>query len=105
MRPCQASPTRTGRVTRHEIRELLSALEGVKWIMASVLYDTGLCLRLRVKDIGFGANRSVVWEGKRHRDRVMMLPVIVRAPQCAHLDLVRRLDQHDLDEAVGRVSV
>jgi integrase len=46
-------------LTRPEVRALLGALEGVHWIMASLLYGAGLrlleCLRLRVKDIDFAA--------------------------------------------------
>ncbi|MGH8057454.1 MAG: phage integrase N-terminal SAM-like domain-containing protein, partial [Candidatus Entotheonellia bacterium] len=55
-------------LTREEVRELLSALQGGKWLMASLLYGAGLrlleCLRLRVKDLDFEANQIVVREGK-----------------------------------------
>ena len=41
-------------LTRPEVKALLGALEGVHWIMASLLYGAGLrlleCLHLRVKD-------------------------------------------------------
>ncbi len=71
-------------LTRQEVKGLLSAIQGVNWIMASLLYGAGLrlleCLRLRVKDIDFGTNQIVVREGKGNKDRVTMLPTIVRAP-------------------------
>jgi len=94
-------------LTRQEVRTLLSALEGVKWIMASLLYGGGLrlleCLRLRVKDIEFGANQIVVREGKGNKDRVTMLPAMVKAPLAAHVERVRRVHQHDLERGWGRV--
>jgi integrase len=44
-------------LTRPEVEALLVALDGVSWIMAMLLYGSGLrlmeCLRLRVKDIDF----------------------------------------------------
>jgi len=48
-------------LTRPEVKAMLGALEGVYWIMASLLYGAGLrlleCLRLRVKDIDFASTR------------------------------------------------
>jgi integrase len=70
-------------LTRQETKVLLGVLQGVNWIMASLLYGAGLrlleCLWLRVQDIDFGTNQIVVREGKRNKDRVTMLPAIVRA--------------------------
>ncbi len=84
-------------VTRQEVKMLLGAIQGVNWIMASLLYGAGLrllkCLRLLVKDIDFGTNQIVVREGKGHKDRVTMLPAIVRAPLLSHLERVRTLHQ------------
>jgi integron integrase len=94
-------------LTRREVRVLLGALQGINWIMAGLLYGAGLrlleCLRLRVKDIDFGANQIVVREGKGNKDRVTMLPAIVRDPLVSHLECVRTLHQHDLERGVGRV--
>jgi integron integrase len=94
-------------LTRTEVRELLGALDGVHWIMATILYGAGLrlleCLRLRVKDIDFGVNRLVVREGKGNKDRVTMLPAVIRGPLAAHLEHVRTLHQHDLAQGFGKV--
>ena len=42
-------------LTRDEVRRLLGAMRGTKWLMASLLYGAGLrqaeCLMLRVKDL------------------------------------------------------
>jgi integron integrase len=93
--------------TRQEVKMLLGALQGVNRIMASLLYGAGLrlleCLRLRVKDIDFGTNQVVVQEGKGNKDRVTMLPAIVRAPLVAHLERVRPLHEQNLARGFGRV--
>jgi len=94
-------------LTRHEVKALLGALEGVHWLMASLLYGAGLrlleCLRLRVKDIDFSTNQLVVREGKGNKDRVTVLPTSVKAPFAAHLVSVRALHQRDLEHGFGRV--
>jgi site-specific recombinase XerD len=51
-----------------EVDALLSWLEGAKWLMASLLYGSGLrlmeCLRLRAKDVDFSYRQILVREGK-----------------------------------------
>ncbi len=65
-------------ITKEEARDVLGQLEGAKWLMASLLYGSGLrlmeCLRLRVKDINFGYGQTVVRDGKGQKDRVTVLP-------------------------------
>jgi integron integrase len=94
-------------LTRPEVKMLLGAIQGVNWIMASLLYGAGLrlleCLRLRVKDLDFGTNQIVVREGKGKQDRVTMLPAIVRTPLVSHLERVRTLHQQDLERGFGGV--
>lgn len=50
------------------MRPLLAAMDGRPWLIASLLYGTGLrlmeCLRLRVKDIDFARHEITVREGK-----------------------------------------
>ena len=58
------------------------------------------CLRLRVKDIDFGANQITIREGKGDKDRITMLPEIVRKPLKDHLERVKKI--HDLS-ARGRL--
>ena len=47
--------------TRDVVKAILSRLDGTKWLMASLLYGSGLrlmeCLRLRVKDIDWSGNQ------------------------------------------------
>jgi len=96
-------------LTRPEVEALLTALDGVSWIMALLLYGSGLrlmeCLQLRVKDVTFARNEILVREGKGNKDRVTMLPAAVKQPLLAHLDAVRRLHERDLKAGYGRVRL
>lgn len=94
-------------LSRHEVRALLSALGGVHWLMASLLYGAGLhlleCLRLRVKDLDFAKHQIVVRAGKGDKDRVTVLPVAVVGHLTTHLAGVRTLHHQDLAQGFGRV--
>lgn len=96
-------------LTREEVARLLAAMDGGKWLMASLLYGAGLrlreCLKLRVKDVDFGYRQIVVRDGKGARDRVTMLPASVAAPLQAHLVRVKRLHERDLAEGFGDVEL
>jgi integrase len=49
-------------LTREEVKAVLSRLKGEHWLVATLMYGTGMrlmeCLRLRVKDIDFGSNQN-----------------------------------------------
>ena len=96
-------------LTHQEVRSLLSAVRGVPWLIANLLYGAGLRLteglRLRVKDIDFTANHIVVREGKGDKDRITMLPSVIKEPLTAHLVQVRALHQQDLARGQGRVAL
>ena len=65
-------------LTRQEVQALLVTLDGVSWIMGTLLYGSGLrlmkCLHLRIKDVDIGRREVLVREGKGNKDRVTMLP-------------------------------
>lgn len=96
-------------LTQQEVRTLLSAVRGIPWLMANLLYGAGLrlteCLRLRVKDLDFTTNHIVVREGKGNKDRITMLPAVIKPSLTAHLTCVRALHQHDLERGLGRVAL
>jgi integron integrase len=90
-----------------EVRKLLEQLDGVTWMMGSLLYGAGLrlqeCLMLRVKDVDFAYRQVLVRDGKGGKDRVTMLPEGVLQPLQAHLGKVRKLHRLDLAEGYGEV--
>ena len=93
--------------SKNEIRKLLANLEGTYWIMGHLLYGAGLrlmeCLRLRVKDLDFDMNQIAVRDGKGKKDRLTMLPEIVKLHLKQHLDKVKIIHKQDLSEGYGEV--
>ncbi len=94
-------------LSREEARRLLAVTEGTVGLMLRLLYGTGMrlmeVLRLRVKDIDFERGQITVREGKGAKDRVVMLPEVLREPLRAHLERVRVLHDRDLADGVGGV--
>jgi integron integrase len=94
-------------LTRREVATLLHHLKGDNWLMAALMYGSGLrlmeCLRLRIKDIDFDRRYILVREGKGNKDRVTVLPDRLGDHLQRHLTKVRSLHQRDLDEGFGRV--
>jgi integron integrase len=94
-------------LSRGEIGNLLGRMEGVSWIMASLLYGCGLrlmeCVRLRVQDVDFERNQIIVRDGKGQKDRTLPLPQRLKPLLFAHLSDVRALHQDDLEKGFGEV--
>ena len=69
-------------LTVEEVRRVLEALDGVPRLIGLVLYGSGMrlgeCLALRVKDVDLGRGELMVRRGKGARDRVTVLPRVVR---------------------------
>jgi site-specific recombinase XerD len=70
--------------SRREVKSLLAHLDGLHWMMAYLMYGSGLrlmeCIRLRVKDVDFDDHQIAVRDGKGAKDRVTMLPKILEDP-------------------------
>jgi integron integrase len=94
-------------LTREEVDAVLAGLDGLPWVIAALLYGSGMrlmeCLRLRVKDLDFARRVITVREGKGDRDRRVMFPGIVLQPVREHLQQVRALHLEDLAEGFGAV--
>ena len=94
-------------LTREEVKAVLQHLAEPSWLMASLLYGSGLrlmeCLRLRIKDVDFATHQLTVRDGKGAHDRVTMLPNSVYAPLERHLYEVKQLHACDLEEGFGSV--
>ena len=103
-------PTRLPVVlTRDEVRTLLLQMHGVPRLMAMLLYGAGLrlleCAHLRVKDVDFARNQLVVRSGKGDKDRVTMLPAVVKAELTRHLEAVKQQHEMDLRHGAGWVEL
>jgi integron integrase len=72
-----------------EVRAVLAELDGTCWLIASLLYGSGLRLmeahRLRVKDVVMERGELIVRDAKGGKDRVTVLPESVAAPLRRHL--------------------
>ncbi len=96
-------------LTRQETQAVLDSLTGVHWLMAGLLYGTGMrlmeCLRLRVKDVDFGYGQILVRDGKGEKDRVTMLPEKLIEPLKCQLQRAKQLHDLDLKEGFGEVHL
>ncbi len=96
-------------LTREEVADILEHLHGLHWLMASLLYGSGLrlmeCVRLRVKDIDYARNEIIVRDGKGKKDRITMLPISLKGSLTAHLKRVRLQHQADLRNGNGDVEL
>ena len=94
-------------LTRDEVARVLSEMDGTTWLMAVLLYGSGLrlmeCLRLRVKDIDFARREITVRQGKGGKDRRTMLPALGVEALLAQLAEARRVHERDLSTGRGEV--
>ncbi|PSB05853.1 integron integrase [filamentous cyanobacterium CCP1] len=94
-------------LTRSEVKQILTHLDGVEHLVVSLLYGSGMHLmeglRLRVKDIDFEYQQITVRDGKGSKDRVTMLPNFCIEPLRHQLRKAKSL--HQQDSAMGYGSV
>ena len=93
--------------TRDEVKEVLNNLEGIPWLVSSMLYGSGLrlleCLRIRVLDIDFKSNQIIIRDGKGSKDRISILPVSIKDILKAKLEDIKKLHLRDLKKGYGGV--
>lgn len=92
-------------LTREEVKAVLDNLDGVYWLIASLLYGTGMriteALKLRVCDIDFGYSRITIRRGKGEKDRITLLPQRLHEPLSLHMETVRQLYIRDIERGFG----
>ncbi len=80
-------------MTRAEVRAVLAEIRGTPWLVANLLYGSGLrlneALSLRVKDLEIDRGELIVRDAKGSKDRVTVLPEAMNAPLQAHLARLR----------------
>ena len=94
-------------LAREEVFRLLDALEGVSWLVANLLYGSGLrlleALRLRIQDVDFARRELTVRRGKGGKDRRTMLPATLISPLLAQMEEARRVHRIDTSAGFGEV--
>lgn len=90
-----------------EVARLLPMLEGREWLLAALLYGTGMrlmeCIRLRVKDVDFARNVITVREGEGGKDRRVPLPVRTAGPLRLRVEATLRIHRCDIASGFGAV--
>ena len=90
-----------------ELQRLLMMMDGQSWLMAALMYGTGMrlmeCVRLRIKDLDFDRKEILVRDGKGAKDRRVPLPQKLREPLEHAIERARLLHVHDLARGLGRV--
>ena len=94
-------------LSKAEVRSILQRIDGRNWLMASLLYGTGMrlmeCLRLRVKDVDFARNEILVRDGKGSKDRRTVLPSSLLEPLQRQIGLARSVHENDIRDGHGEV--
>jgi integron integrase len=94
-------------LSRAEMQGLLAHIDEACWLMAALLYGTGMrlmeCVRLRVKDVDFERGEIVVRDGKGAKDRRVPLPKRLRTPLQERIERTRVVHAQDRADGLGRV--
>lgn len=92
---------------QQEVQALLAAMAGRTWLLASLIYGTGMriteALRLRIKDLDFSRREITVREGKGAKDRRTLLPDALAGPLQRQREHACSVHATDLREGFGRV--
>ncbi|MCA1791168.1 MAG: integron integrase [Thioalkalivibrio sp.] len=110
----EIAPAKTARrlpvvLAPEEVAALLGRMHGVPALMATLLYGSGMrlmeCCRLRVKDVDLAASTIHVRAGKGDKDRVVLLPSVVREGLERQLRQVRVSFDRDCERGLGWVEL
>ncbi|HEY2677830.1 MAG TPA: integron integrase [Steroidobacteraceae bacterium] len=93
-------------LTPSEVRAVLAQLDGTPWLVANLLYGSGLrlmeSLRLRIKDVIMDRHELIVRDSKGGKDRVTVLPEAIIVALKVHLQKLHvRFEQHRAAGAPG----
>jgi integron integrase len=95
--------------TREEVKAVLGHMRAEAWLMASLLFGSGLrlmeCVRLRVKDMDLARLQITVREGKGDKDRITMLPPSLAEHLQRQLERAKALHEMDMREGFGHVHL
>ncbi len=96
-------------LSQSEVKVLLEQMSGLSWLIAALLYGTGMrlreCLQLRVKDLDFERTQIMVKQAKGQKDRTVPFPAALKEPLHEHLRRVKRLHDKDLKKGLGHAEL
>ena len=96
-------------LTRQEVQKVIARLRGTEWLIASLLYGSGMrvteCLQLRVKDLELARREILIRDAKGQKDRVTVLPDALVPHLQDHLARVRVIYDADRDAKQPGVSL
>jgi integron integrase len=96
-------------LTKDEVNRLLDNLDGAYFLMAGLLWGSGLrlleCLQLRIMDIDFETRQITVRNGKGAKDRVTMLPERFIAPLKNQIEASKKMYEGDIKQKTGGVYI
>jgi len=87
-------------MSREEVAAVLDGMTGQHWLMANLLYGSGLrlaeCLRLRVQDVDYNYLQLTIRDGKGSKDRRTILSETLIPHIEKQLRHVRRIHEKDV---------
>ncbi len=96
-------------LSQREARHVLELMTGKTELIARLLYGSGLRLKevmtLRVKDLDFDYSMIHVHESKGKKDRKCILPDSIRDRIRIHLEEVRKIHRHDIENGGGNTRL
>ena len=106
-------PTRPARLpdvlSRNEVGRLLENLRGTPLLLTRLLYGAGLRVsegvRLRIQDVDFDGGTVRVRDGKGRKDRMTVLPEMVRESLREHVERLRGLFAKDRAQNLAGVHL
>ncbi|QTA83991.1 Integron integrase [Desulfonema limicola] len=94
-------------MTKKEVKQVLSQMQGIHLLMAKVLYGGGLrlmeCIRLRIHDLDFGQKQLYIRDAKGGKDRITLFPESVREDMLKQVEKVRKIHDADIKKGYGSV--
>jgi integron integrase len=94
-------------MTFSETEAMLKQFHGVRLLQSKIMYGCGLrisdCLRLRVKDLDFGANTIQINNSKGEKNRLLMMPRSIKKKLQDRLEEIRPI--YDADRSADLPGV
>jgi len=94
-------------MTREEVVQIITLMEGTHRIIAKILYGSGLrvseALSLRIFDIDFDMKQVTVHSGKGNKDRITTFPEKIEPELKTHIKQVKNIHDQDLRKGYGSV--